>query len=100
MGNERSYQELFAQGITAQLEKLKEKEGKKGGWDDMDPFYILKRIKDKAKELESELFYPASGAPKLKKDINTKAVRRELADIANFAHMGIYNCNKLLKNKQ
>lgn len=78
---------LLEAGNKAQLEKLKENEHKTG-FDDLEIDYVYKRIKEEVKELMFEL---------TENSINYVATRKELADIANFCHMGILTCDKLIK---
>ena len=91
---DRNYEELFKAGNAAQLEKLKEKEGAKGGWEDMDLMYIAMRIEDELEELFIEINCLDED------DFDVSDVRREFADIANFAHMGILKCDKILKKEE
>ena len=75
---------LLEAGNKAQLEKLKENDHKKG-FDSLDLPYIFKRITDEKNELCNEL---------VNEPIDYKATRKEFADIANFCHMGILECDK------
>lgn len=83
----RNYAELFIHGNTAQLEKLQENEHK-NDIDEKPLDYIVKRIGDELTEASTEVF---------NKRINYKEARKEFADIANFAHMGIISCDKKIK---
>jgi len=78
----RNYQELLKASNKAQLEKLLENEHKKG-FENTDIFYATGRIQDELGELKEALY---------KGDM--AEVRREAADIANFASMIILRCDK------
>jgi len=86
----RDYSNLLDAGVAAQLEKLKENEHKKG-FEDVDIYYVYRRIHDEYRELGEEIFYD-----KFQNNIDYNKVRREAADIANFAHMIIVKCNQEL----
>lgn len=97
----RDYDELLSAGQKAQLEKLKENDHK-SGFDEIDIPQSFHRIKDEYIELGEELFYEKQGCSffeyKFKKDIDFEAVRKEAADVANFAYMIILQCDKELSN--
>jgi len=80
----RDYDGLIRAGVQAQIEKLNMNEHKRG-FDDVDPWYAYTRIRDELHELEYEVH---------EKDFYK--MRKEAADIANFAHMIIYRCNQEL----
>jgi uncharacterized protein YjaG (DUF416 family) len=82
----RDYKALLEAGNRAQLEKLKENEHK-DGFNQIDLEYAVSRIREETEELEVELIF---------RD-NDKNIRREAADIANFAHMIIFGCDRKLK---
>ncbi len=82
----RDYDKLLKSGNNAQLEKLKENEHKKG-FDDIDIDYSFRRLHDELRELFSELAEDV---------IDYTKVRKEAADIANFAHMIIFKCDQVL----
>lgn len=81
---ERDVLSLLEAGNKAQLEKLKEND-KKSGFDNLGLSYIFNRIIDEVGELDDEM---------CKNKIDYGLTRRELADIANFCHMGILECDK------
>ncbi len=81
MGN-RDYDKLLKAGNAAQLEKLKENEHKQG-WDDMNIDYAVDRIVEEVEELIRE------------RDV--QCIRREAADIANFCHMIILRCDRIIQ---
>ncbi len=83
----RSYRELQQAGMKARLEKLLENDHKKG-FDDIDLMYVAKRLLDEVLEFHDALL----GAPH-----NYEEMRRELADIGNFADMGILKCDREMK---
>ncbi len=80
----RNYKELLEAGNRAQLEKLYENKHK-DGWDDISVGYAISRLKEELRELA--LAYHTE---------STKHVRREAADIANFAYMIILKCDKYI----
>lgn len=88
----RDYNKLINSGTTAQIEKLKENEHKKG-FDNIDVYYAFKRIIEETEELKNELYQFCFK----KKNIDYNKARREAADIANFAHMIIYFCDRMMK---
>lgn len=81
----RDYEELLKAGNKAQLEKLKENKHKKG-FDEISIPYAYGRMKEEMSEL-----FKARG---------TENIRLEAADVANFAHMIILKCDKMLANKR
>ena len=85
----RDYEKLLKAGNKAQLEKLKEKENIKGGWDDIDLEYAAGRIEGELEELYMAL--------DCEDEYFLEEIRREAADIANFAHMIILRCDKFIK---
>jgi hypothetical protein len=86
-GEKRNYTALIESANKAMLEKLKENEHK-NGWDGIDIGYTTKRIFDEYLELCKEVGIR-----------NTREIRREAADVANFAAMIIYQCDKKLKEE-
>ena len=82
-----SIKKLIQAGNKAQLEKLHE-HGHKNGFDNIDIDYAQSRIWDEWSELvvESSL-----------KNRDHKKIRHEAADIANFAHMIILQCDKIIE---
>jgi hypothetical protein len=82
----RNYEKLIESGNKAQMEKLRENEHKRG-FDNLDVRYSNRRIKEEQQELDHAI---AIG--------DLEAIRREAADIANFAHMIIYRCDSILEN--
>lgn len=95
----RDYDELLKAGNAAQIEKLEQNEHK-DGFGDIDIKYAYKRIKQETCELWKEIYLK----PLLKMLSfmfpkhyeNHRAIRHEASDIANFAHMIILSCNKVL----
>ncbi len=87
----RDYEALLEAGNKAQLEKLRENEHK-DGFDDISIAYVMDRIEDEHMELEHA--FDNVG------DLGWESVRHEAADIANFAHMIILKCNKLIEEKE
>jgi hypothetical protein len=77
---------LLEAGNKAQLEKLNENDHK-NDFDSLELPYIFKRITEEKNELCNELVEDV---------IDYSKARREFADIANFAHMGILACDKEL----
>ncbi len=96
----RDYKELLKAGNKAQLEKLLENEHK-NGFNSIHPDYATRRIKVELDELEEVMIainicerhdVPTNSIIELVKDY-----RSEFGDIANFAHMGILACDKILE---
>ena len=85
MVSNREYVNLLHSGCKAQLEKLTENSHKPGfEGDDLAGTYMM---------LEAEV-------GELWEAIEMKGltdIRREAADVANYAHIIIYNCDRLLK---
>lgn len=89
----KDYDDLFKAGNTAQLEKLKKNEHKKG-YNKIDLFYACDRIEEERSELFDVLFnFRQTDIEKAKR------AREEFADIANFAHMGIYACDNIISKE-
>jgi NTP pyrophosphatase (non-canonical NTP hydrolase) len=82
---------LFKHGNRAQEEKLIEN-SHKPGWDDIG---IHKAISLTYAEVE-ELLDCLNSRERYTKE-HLKEIRREAADVANFAHMTIYAVDKALK---
>jgi hypothetical protein len=80
----RDYNQLIHAGNRAQVEKLIEN-SHKGGFDYIEIDYAIYRIDDEVRELH---------IASRKKDI--KEIRREAADVANFNHMIILACDRIL----
>ena len=78
---------MIAAGNKAQIEKLKENKHKKG-FDDIDIMYAFGRLAEEFLELEREIVFTE----------NIDEIRKEAADVANFAHMIILRCDQILKN--
>ncbi len=81
----RAYDELLEAGNRAQLEKLHENSHKRG-FDSIDLAYALSRIQEEVAELCAA--------------DTDQELRREAADIANFAHMIIYAIDRRTTNGQ
>lgn len=84
----RDYAGLLSAGIAAQHEKLL-KHRNKDGFEGLELSYLLQRLYDEYQELGVEI-------RAAERDYG--AIRAEAADVANFAHMIIYNCDNLLHN--
>ena len=93
----KDYDELINAGVKAQLERLEQNEHKEG-FDNIELKYAYKRIKQETRELWKELYFKpfllmiSAIFPRCYTDY--RSVRGEFADIANFAHMGIYKCDE------
>jgi NTP pyrophosphatase (non-canonical NTP hydrolase) len=85
MKNNRNYDELLNSGIKAQKEKL-EANSHKRGFDKLSIEYAFGRLQDEFLELFEEMYE--------KKQRNLSNIRKEAADVANFAHMIILACDK------
>lgn len=90
----RDYKALFEAGNKAQLEKLLEN-GHKRGFDNIDLDYAASRIEDELKELDDVLI--CFRQTNLEKAIKA---RKEFADISNFGHMGIFECDKIIRRNR
>lgn len=93
----RNYKELFESGNKAQLEKLEENEHKRG-YDNIGLGYARERIKRKCEELFIELGFIPLTNPHFKPAI--ERVREKAANVANFTHMIIFKCDKILKKER
>jgi len=89
----RDIDALLKAGNQAQREKLEEN-GHKNDFDDTDIFHEFDRLEDEAAELYVEMF-DIETAERLPV-VNYSKARREFADIANRAHLGIMACDKEL----
>ena len=87
----RNYDELLKAGTGAQLEKLLENP-EKSGFDNINIEYALDRILDEFIELRDAI--RKTGIPPI---THLQLIRREAADVANFAHMIILRCDKELE---
>lgn len=85
----RDYDGLLKSGNRAQMEKLQQN-GHKRGFDDIDIPYAKERILEEWSELAKAI---NEGQP-------LEEVRSEAADVANFAHMIIYVCDRKILEKQ
>ncbi len=93
------YNELFKSGNKAQLEKMIENEDEKGGWDCIDLDFAISEITHNIEALE-RYSKALEIDPDLLKDINIlhKMIREKAANIANFAHMIIYDYDNIIKS--
>ena len=95
----RNYDELFIRGISAQREKLEENEHK-GGFTDIDINLAFKNMTKERDELSFAITI-LNVALDVPGYINVhngyKDVRQEAANVANFAHMIILQCDKELE---
>ena len=87
---ERNYRELLEHGNKAQLEKLLENKHKEDWPNEIDYTYACMDLE--MKELQKEV-YRGYG-------VDFSKIRREAADVANFAHMIILACDRRLNNEQ
>jgi len=84
----RNYGELIAHANIAMLEKLNEN-SHKPDWNKLCLSELLEGISEENRELQAE--YPKG---------SIENIRREAADVANFAAMIINFCDKLLKERE
>jgi hypothetical protein len=89
----RDYDGLIKAGVKAQIEKLNLNKHKKS-FDKVTLSYAYRRLKDEMEELRIAL------ASRPISNKRYEDIRKEFADIANFAHMGIYHCDQELTFKQ
>lgn len=77
------YDKLLNAGNKAQLERLEEKE-KQGytGWDDISLYYAIDKINSNLSKM---------------RNATHKETRKAAANIANFAHMIIYQCDSEIR---
>lgn len=87
---ERKISDLVISATAAMLEKLFENDHK-GTFDAMGIDTLFHLMEDEVKELSDELCKMPLDATQLGK------IRREAADVANFAAMIIYRCDKLIE---
>ena len=90
----RDIDALLKSGNKAQREKLEEN-GHKDDFNNTDIFHEFKRLEDEAEELYVEMFNIDTG--EALPVVDYKKVRREFADVANRAHLGILACDKEIK---
>lgn len=89
MKNERNINNLINAGNTAQIEKLNENDHKEGFEElRVDECYVGAR--EELDEVYEEIIKPV---------IDYKKARREFADVANYAHMGILACDKMIEKE-
>jgi hypothetical protein len=89
MNNERNINNLLHAGNSAQIEKLNENEHK-DGFDKLPLYLCLDGMLEEKDEVCEEYN---------KKVIDHKALRREFADVANYAHMGIMACDREIEKE-
>jgi len=80
---------LLNAGLTAQEEKLRENRHKRG-FNEVTLDYAWRRLTEEVQELNMEI----NGTVIL----NHSDIRKEAADVANFAHMLILKCDQELKH--
>jgi len=98
--NNRNYKALLKAGNKAQLIKLKQN-GHKKGFEEIDMFYVLAKIIEEVDELRDELCDRSGYGGSVhepKNIIDYKAAMYEAADIANYAHMVILQCERKIKD--
>ena len=66
----------------------------KKGWDDLDPDYIIERLREEVEELAAALQYDSGEVPDLD-EAQRNAVLHEAADVANFAMFAAYKFGKM-----
>lgn len=87
----RDYDSLIDAGNKAQIEKLEENSHKKG-FENINLSYAFHRLQEEMDELSNEIYDNLESGGRIEE------IRREAADIANFAHMIIYKCDQELSN--
>ena len=85
----RDYKKLLKAGNAAQIEKLKENEHKEG-FDSIDKSKLFKMLYQEVGELHQAM----------RKPDNYKEVRREAADVANYAHIIILACDRIMEAEE
>ena len=93
---ESKYNELFEHGNKAQLEQMVKNEHYKSGWDDFGLGAGFKGIRKNAIKIEDQLYTLFTRQGRKKDSIDFESVRKRAANIANFAHMMILDCDKEL----
>jgi len=86
----RDYKFLLQEGLKAQVEKLRENDHK-CGFDTEQLQILFNKLLREVEELHAEIFT-------LPRDY--KKIRREAADVANFAFMIILKCVQLMRQKR
>lgn len=81
------------QKFAEQMEKVLRDNDHKNGWDDMDPWSLVGRIRGEADELFLALHKPTKYP--FKSDVPwCKAIEDEATDVANFCMMLFDNLNR------
>lgn len=94
------FNKLLKLGKEAQLQKLIENDHKQG-FEDMPIHDAFILINEKMHIISKEIYerYDEWIGQVIPEDqLNLDIIQSKLADIANFAHMGILTCNKLKEN--
>jgi hypothetical protein len=96
----RNYADLINAGVIAQIEKLRDNEHKPG-FDNIDIEYATRRVGEEHEELLNEIYKITESGGVInywhKDNKDFSKIRKEAADIANFAHMLIFKCDQELK---
>jgi hypothetical protein len=79
----RDYEALLKAGNAAQMEKLEENEHKEG-FEKLSVSILSGLLYEEVNEFQNAT--------------SVQEIRREAADIANYAHMIIYTCDKIIAN--
>ena len=100
--DKRNYIALLNAGVTAQEEKLRQNEHKRG-FDNVDLKYAFNRIREELSELSEALFGFDVRSSNIEdvdllENIDYSNTRYEFADIGNFSNMGVYKCDQELNN--
>lgn len=89
------YDEMFEAGNKAQLEQMI-KHKHYTGWDNFGIGAGFEGIRKNAIKIESQLYTLFTRQGKKKVSVDYESVRKRAANIANFAHMMILDCDKEL----
>ena len=89
----RPWVDAFADEMEAKLAENRHK-GDRAGWAEMNPAWLLARLEDEVRELRAAIAYmPRCGCRSVSECYHFKrmaepgVIRRECADVANFAMM-------------
>jgi len=93
------YKELFESGNKAQQEKLLKYEKERKGLYEIDLYYALSKIYNNYNDINKCLYAKYRDNSNASSDIDFDLLRSKAANLANFAHMIIYQCDEAIAKK-
>ena len=97
---ENKYDVMFKAGNKAQLEKMMKYDRHRSGWDNFPILESFEGIRKSAIFIERMLYHEFTNTFKPLTKPEAELLRSKSANIANYAHMIILNCDQYLEENQ